>query len=100
MQRGGKFKKYENGRSFSNGKTRDGAYKASSKYLSNIKRSLPRARKSSGSTISHVKYKCLEVEFGLTKHRWWRRRVMRKSELNYEFNEKYIFTFINFRRKK
>ena len=100
MQRGGKFKKYENGRSFSNGKTRDGTYKASSKYLSHIKRSLPRARKSSGTTISHVKYKCLEVEFGLTEHRWWRRRVMRKSELNYEFNEKYIFTFINFRRKK
>jgi len=41
MQRGGKFKKYENGRSFSNGKTRDGTYKASLKYLSHIKRSLP-----------------------------------------------------------
>jgi len=41
MQRGGEFKKYENGRGFINGKTRDGTYKASLKYLSHIKRSLP-----------------------------------------------------------
>jgi len=58
MQRGRKFKKYENGRGFSNGKTRDGTYKAALKYLSHIKRSLPRTRKSSGSTISHAKHQC------------------------------------------
>ena len=96
MQRGGKFKKYENGRGFSNGKTRDGTYKASSKYLSHIKRSLPRARKSSGLTISHVKHKCLEVEFGLTEHRW-RRRVMRNSELKIKLNRSIFLLSINFR---
>ena len=38
MQRGRESSKHENGRSFSDGKIRNGAYKASSEYLSHIKR--------------------------------------------------------------
>lgn len=84
MQRGRKFKKYENGRSVSNGETGDGTDQASLKYLSHIKRSLPRAGKSSGLTFCDVEHQCLKVEFSSTEHGRWRRIMIKSMLINEE----------------
>ena len=67
----GRTQKYEDGRSFSNGKAWNGTDQEVIKYLSYIKRSLPRTWEGSGTTFCYVEYKCSQAK--PSSAGWWSR---------------------------
>lgn len=63
MRYGGKYEKSQNGRSRINGKTGNGAYQETSKYIGNPEGGLLGVGKSAKSAIGHAQYLCPEIEF-------------------------------------